>query len=230
VVVPLAAGERRRAGRLVECFLLVALLPGARDLRRVWSDPALPARARRGLARALGVLVQQAHAAGLDQDDLVPNNVLVCDETQGVCLIDFERARLRRRTALRARRCSLAKLARAATGVPASQRLRFLCAYAGDSGAARLWWDRCVAWRRATDGASSGSEAAAGGATPGAESIRCPCWRGSVPRPPAACASKSMLRPGAWSTRGFQRGARRVCGRAPTPSPRAGSRPPRSPC
>jgi hypothetical protein len=145
VAVPLAAGERRRAGRLVECFLLVALLPEARDLRRVWSDPALPARARRGLARALGVLVQQAHAAGLHQDDLAPNNVLVCDQTGELRLVDFERARLRRRTALRARRRSLAKLARAAAGVPASQRLRFLGSYAGDSGAARRWWRRLLA-------------------------------------------------------------------------------------
>ncbi len=142
VVVPVAAGERRRAGRLLECFLLVALLPGARDLRRVWSDPALPACGRRRLARALGELVQEAHAAGLHQDDLAPNNVLVCDATDGLRLVDFERARLRRQTAVRARRRSLAKLARAAAGVPSSQRLRFLCAYAGDSGEARRWWGR----------------------------------------------------------------------------------------
>jgi hypothetical protein len=145
VVVPVAAGERRRAGRLVECFLLVALLPGARDLRRVWTEPALPARRRRRLARALGVLVHQAHAAGLHQDDLAPNNVLVCDATDSLCLVDFERARLRRQTPVRARRRSLAKLARAAAGVPSSQRLRFLRAYAGDSGEARLWWGRLLA-------------------------------------------------------------------------------------
>ncbi len=142
VVVPVAAGERRRAGRLVECFLLVALLPDARDLRRVWSDPALPARERRHLARALGALIREAHAAGLQQDDLAPNNVLVCDATAGLRLIDFERARLRRRTPARARRRSLAKLARAAAGVPSAQRLRFLRAYAGDSGEARRWWER----------------------------------------------------------------------------------------
>ena len=142
VVVPRAAGERRRAGRLIECFLVVTLLPGARDLRRVWGDPALPARGRRRLARELGSLVRDAHAAGLYQDDLAPNNVLVCGATNGLRLIDFERARLRRQTAVRARRRSLAKLARAAAGVPSSQRLRFLLAYAGDPGEARRWWER----------------------------------------------------------------------------------------
>jgi hypothetical protein len=142
VVVPLAAGERRCKGRLVECFLLVELVSGARDLRRVWSDPCLPASRRRRLARSLGALVQKAHAAGLDQDDLAPNNVLVCAETDELRLVDFERARLRPRTGVRGRRRSLAKLARAAAGVPSSQRLRFLRAYAGDAGAARLWWKR----------------------------------------------------------------------------------------
>jgi hypothetical protein len=142
VVVPLAAGERRCKGRLVECFLLVELVSGARDLRRVWSDPCLPPSRRRQLARALGALVREAHAAGLDQDDLAPNNVLVSAETDALRLVDFERARLRSRTGLRGRRRSLAKLARAAAGVPSSQRLRFLRAYAGDPGEARLWWNR----------------------------------------------------------------------------------------
>jgi len=143
VVVPLAAGERRRAGRLVECFLLAPLLEGAVDLRRLWSDSALAVGERRRLSTSLGEIVRRAHAAGLYQDDLAPNNVLVSGGgTGGLRLVDFERARLRRRVAMRARRRMLAKLARAAAAVPAAQRLRFLRAYTGDAGEARRWWER----------------------------------------------------------------------------------------
>ena len=142
VVVPLAAGERRRAGRLVECFLLAPLLEGAVDLRRLAADPTLAAAQRRRLAASLGAIVPRAHAAGLDQGDLAPNNVLVCGgEAGGLRLVDFERARLRRRLGTRARCRMLAKLARAAAA-PASLRIRFLRAYAGDAGAARRWWQR----------------------------------------------------------------------------------------
>jgi hypothetical protein len=143
VVVPLAAGERRRAGRLVECFLLAPLLEGAVDLRRRWGDPALTPRERRRLAVSLGEIVRRAHAAGLYQDDLAPNNVLVSGgSAAGLWLVDFERARLCRRVGTRARRRMLAKLARAAAALPAAQRLRFLRAYAGDAGEARRWWER----------------------------------------------------------------------------------------
>jgi hypothetical protein len=145
VVVPLAAGERRRAGRLRECFLLAPLLPGARDLGQLWRDPGLTARERRTLAAALGALLRDAHAAGLAQDDLAPNNVLVCGRGAELRLVDFERARLRWRLGVRARRRSLAKLARSASRVPASQRLRFLRAYAGSSAEARRWWRRLSA-------------------------------------------------------------------------------------
>ena len=141
VVVPLAAGERRRAGRLIECFLLAPLLDGAVDLRRLWSEPALPAAERRRLLRSLGALVRRAHDAGLDQDDLAPNNVLVSgDAMDELRLVDFERARLRSWVGACARRRALAKLARAAAGLSAAQRLRFLRAYAGDVQEARRWW------------------------------------------------------------------------------------------
>ena len=113
------------------------------DLRRLWSDPALAVGERRRLATSLGEIVRRAHAAGLYQDDLAPNNVLVSGGgSDGLRLVDFERARLRQRVGVRARRRMLAKLARAAVAVPAAQRLRFLRAYAGDSREARRWWER----------------------------------------------------------------------------------------
>ncbi len=143
VVVPLAAGERRRAGRLIECFLLVPLLEAAIDLRRLWNDPALTGSERRHLVTSLGEILRHAHSAGLYQDDLAPNNVLATGgSTAGLRLVDFERARLRPRLGTRARRRTLAKLARAAAAVSSAQRLRFLRAYAGTSAEARRWWER----------------------------------------------------------------------------------------
>jgi hypothetical protein len=143
VVVPLAAGERRRAGRLIECFLLAPLLGGAVDLRRLSSERALAPRERRRLLRALGELVRRAHDAGLHQDDLAPNNVLVSGAAMDeLRLVDFERARLRSRIDAGARRRTLAKLARAGAGLSAAQRLRFLRAYAGDAAEARRWWEQ----------------------------------------------------------------------------------------
>jgi hypothetical protein len=58
----------------------VALLPGARDLRRVWTIRRCR-RARAAGWLALGVCSQQARGRAR-QDDLVPNNVLVCAETE----------------------------------------------------------------------------------------------------------------------------------------------------
>jgi hypothetical protein len=141
-VVPLAAGERRRGGRLVECSLLIPLLDDVADLRRCAADSGFSPTERRELASALGALVRRAHDAGLLQDDLAPNNVLVRRaRPRELWLIDFERATLRRGLRRGDRRWMLAKLHRALPGVEASQRLRFLRGYAGgDRIEARRWW------------------------------------------------------------------------------------------
>jgi len=56
-------------------------------------------------------------------------------------VLDFERARCRRRVPARLRRRALAKLDREAGRTPCGPRLRFLLAYAGDDArAARRWW------------------------------------------------------------------------------------------
>jgi hypothetical protein len=140
--VPLAAGERRRGGRLEACYLLVPILPGVRDLREDLARGPAP-RERRALARALGDLARRLHDAGLHQDDFQPNNFLVRwrGDRPELFVIDFERARLRRRVPERLRRRALAKLEREAGRAPASRRLRFLHAYCGgDARAARRWW------------------------------------------------------------------------------------------
>jgi tRNA A-37 threonylcarbamoyl transferase component Bud32 len=144
--VPVAAGEERHAGRLRACYLLVRVLPGASDLAQRW--PSLSTAERRRAAGALGALVRDLQAAGLDQDDLAPNNILV--DGQELLAIDFERARLGAGAVGEgARLRALAKLdRRVGPEVGASQRMRFLRAYAGgDSRAARSWWRRLAAER-----------------------------------------------------------------------------------
>ena len=146
--VPLAAGERRRAGLLRACYLLVPLLPGAVDLAAHWRRGVLAPAERRALARGFGALARRLHDAGLRQDDFAPNNFLVRPgDPPALLAIDFERARLGRRPASRrARVAMLAKLERrVGVAASASDRLRFLRAYAGDAGAARLWWSRLAA-------------------------------------------------------------------------------------
>lgn len=148
--VPLAAGERRDGGRLVACYLLVEVLPGAVDLREELAARASAPARRRALAVALGTLARRLHEAGLHQDDFQPNNFLVrWPEPEGappeIFVIDFERARLRRRVPERLRNRALAKLDRELGRAPSSLRLRFVHAYAGDdAGAARARW-RAVA-------------------------------------------------------------------------------------
>ncbi len=144
VVVPVAAGERRRAGRLIECYLLVPRLEGATDLARLAGAPDLEPAERHALVRALGDLARRAHAAGFDQGDFAPNHGLVRrGPVPELRWIDFERAQLRTRVGARRRRWMLAKLDRTLTALPATQKLRFLRAYAGgDAVAARGWWRR----------------------------------------------------------------------------------------
>jgi hypothetical protein len=139
--VPLAAGERRRAGRLVADWLLIERLPDVVEVGARWRAAA-PAERRR-LAVGMGSLARALHGAGLLQDDYAPNNFLVRERPDLALLaIDFERARLARGPVSEpARVRMLAKLDRR-MGAAASRcdRLRFLRAYAGSPGEARRWW------------------------------------------------------------------------------------------
>lgn len=112
------------------------------DLQRALGDGFASACARRRAARALGELVRRMHDAGVDQDDLAPNNFLWRAGCEPPMLaIDFERTRLRTRVSERARAASLAKLARHCAGESAPSRMRFLLAYSrGDRAEARRRW------------------------------------------------------------------------------------------
>jgi len=129
--IPRAAGERIERGRLRACYLLVPLVDGARDLRQIWT--AGLGRAERGaLAGRFGAFVRAIHEAGIDQDDLAPNNFLI-DRGGTLLMIDFERAHLGRTVSRHARHRSLAKLDRELAGAGLGDRARFLRGYAGDS-------------------------------------------------------------------------------------------------
>lgn len=130
--VPLAAGERRNpSGRTEACYLLVAIVPDAIDVREALADTALPPRRRRALAYALGDLARRLHDAGLHQADFQPNNFLVrwLGDAPELFVIDFERARLGGRVPDRLRHRALAKLDRELGRAPTSLRLRFLHGY-----------------------------------------------------------------------------------------------------
>jgi tRNA A-37 threonylcarbamoyl transferase component Bud32 len=141
--LPFAAGEARERGRLTRCYLLLPVLPEARDLRELWQRDGLPHRA---WAEALGHLSRRLHAAGLLQADFAPNNFLLCPGSPPQILpVDFERARIRRRLTAGARIRMLAKLERHLAGASSAERMRFLRAYAdGDRREARRWWLRLV--------------------------------------------------------------------------------------
>lgn len=141
--LPLAAGAVRRGGRLEATFLLVPLVADAVDLARAWEGGRAPRRLRRAVAGALGAAIRVLHDAGIDQDDLAPNNFLWREGPEPrVLVIDFERVRVGRRVAPARRALALARLDRHLAGASASDRMRLLRGYAG--GHARAWW-RAVA-------------------------------------------------------------------------------------
>jgi tRNA A-37 threonylcarbamoyl transferase component Bud32 len=139
--LPLAAGEARVRGRLRACYLVVPLVRGARDLRRVFAEPPR-ARERRALGAAFGSFARRIHDAGIYQDDFAPNNFLLGPAgAADLQMIDFERAALRRSNDRTARRFMLAKLDRELVGASLADRERFLHAYcSGDREASRRLW------------------------------------------------------------------------------------------
>ncbi len=145
--VPLAAGERRLSGRLERCFLLSAMVPDAIDLRELWFRGLLSGAERRALLPALGRFTREVQEAGIFQEDYAPNNILVQrGEPPKFLLIDYERARIRRRVGEANRTLMLAKLERALFDASCADRLRFLQGYGGSAESGRAWWRRLEAY------------------------------------------------------------------------------------
>lgn len=137
--LPLGAGTVRRGALLEASLLLVPIVPGAVDLGQLVARGEPAGARRRELAAAFGALVRTLHDAGVDQDDLAPNNFLWREAPEPRLLaIDFERARIRRRVPEARRALALARLDRHLAGAGSADRLRFLRGYAG--GEAHRWW------------------------------------------------------------------------------------------
>ncbi len=146
--VPVAAGEERRFGWLQRCFLLMPILEGVTDLRRLWFGWDLSPAERRRIATAFGEFTRLLRSSGYRQYDFAPNNFLVRPGTPPTFLVvDFERVRLVRRLRRTQQLWMFSKFDRAMTGCTVSDRMRFLRAYAGGSRReARLWWRQIEAF------------------------------------------------------------------------------------
>jgi tRNA A-37 threonylcarbamoyl transferase component Bud32 len=142
VAGPIAVGEERHLGILLRSFSVITERVG-RDLRDWLVDPRTPSSKRRVLVVSFGAFVRRLHDAGIDQDDLSPNNFLV-DPKGDFVLIDFERCRVG--APLGEERWSrLAKLHRHDLSVSRADRLRLLRAYLGEETGRQT---RRGAWRK----------------------------------------------------------------------------------
>lgn len=117
--------------------LLSAFVPSAPSLAEIVAGRAPWPRPPEELARALGRLLARAQRAGLDSPDLHAGNVLV-DPRGEPWLIDFGKARLRRRLSERRSRRDLVVLAAGLREeLPFGFRARFLLAWLAEHGRAR---------------------------------------------------------------------------------------------
>jgi heptose I phosphotransferase len=84
-----ATVERRRAGLVLESFVLSEFRTDARPLPLALAALADRSRPRRALLAALGDLVGTLHAAGVDHPDLKPSNLLVAADGT-LALLDLD--------------------------------------------------------------------------------------------------------------------------------------------
>ncbi len=161
-VRPVAIGERRRGGFLVESFLVTAGIDGGEPLDALLREeripPAGPARGRwrRQVARALGEVLAKFHAGGFWHRDLHPGNFLAQpfgEAGPAISLIDLHKARRPARPEPRHWIADLAWLdygSRAWTS--RADRVRFLRTYLRGMPAWAVDWKDAA---RAVDGASA---------------------------------------------------------------------------
>lgn len=143
-VVPVAFGERRRAGILRESYLLTVRLFNCVTLEEALFSPDGTLRAgapeRRRLIAVLAALLRRMHDSGIYHRDLHPGNFLVESLPGGqgrIFLLDLHRASASPSLPLRHRIRSLAQFNMfASISLAAPERLRFFNAYFADDA---LW-------------------------------------------------------------------------------------------
>ncbi|MEE9200007.1 MAG: lipopolysaccharide kinase InaA family protein, partial [Candidatus Brocadiales bacterium] len=147
-IAPLAAGEKKHMGLLVECYVLLKKIDGAVNLRDYLDRDDVPRQQRSRVIEALGRLARKSHESGIFQTDFSLNNFLLedpDDPSPRVCLIDFERTYVHDYLSNDMKNWTLAKLNRVGPGFSAADRLRFLKAYTAGSETdrpSRLRWMR----------------------------------------------------------------------------------------
>jgi len=168
--LPLAAMERRRAGFLVDSFLITEAVDEAMHLNRFLSrylgpaegDEALPATQRRHLAREvlwqLGRLVRRLHEEGFAHRDLKASNLLVRwtgreDCPPAIIMVDLDGLRRVRRVTARQQFRGLMRLNVSLLECPAvnhAGRLRMLLGYLRRPGTGRVnfkpYWRELQRW------------------------------------------------------------------------------------
>jgi hypothetical protein len=127
-----AIAERRRAGIVLESFVLSEFRPDARPLPAAFAAGAQPPRRKRALLAALGDLLGALHAAGVDHPDLKPSNLLVGADG-ALALLDLDALVPPRRLRWRRRVRALGQLEAwsrdLGCGISRTDRLRVLRAY-----------------------------------------------------------------------------------------------------
>ena len=139
-VVPVAYGERRRSGILMESYLLTVRLFNCVTLEEsLFSDDGTlraDARTRRELIALLATLLRRMHDYGIYHQDLHPGNFLVETLPSGekcIYLLDLHRASARPSLALKHRIKSLAQFNMfASISLSIGERLLFFNSYFGE--------------------------------------------------------------------------------------------------
>ncbi len=137
VSVPVAVGERRVCGIVVQSFVALERIPDVTDVELFAAnvDPASLSpehlRLRRKVIFDLGALVRKMHKEGIYQYDFNPCNFLVNPRTGDLTVIDFAKVKIFRNMPESKALENLAKFARRRDRIPLTDAFRFLRGYVG---------------------------------------------------------------------------------------------------
>ncbi|MBC8328592.1 MAG: hypothetical protein ISR76_06580 [Planctomycetes bacterium] len=134
VVPALACAEDRRGGLLRSSLLVTGDLPGARDLRRLWLDPAIGRDRRLELAAAAGGAAARLHGAGFGHFRMQLRNLLLLPDGDIAWLDAPYACRWPGPSPRRIRSLDLVDLSGADSLLSVEETERCLLAYAAEAG------------------------------------------------------------------------------------------------